>query len=53
MDGDVALRCGKAGITGEIVVGTPDLVPGVLLCAVHGRQLEGESPFDNLMQVKS
>ncbi len=24
-----------------------------LLCAEHVRQLEGESPFDNLMEVKS
>jgi hypothetical protein len=23
------------------------------LCAEHVRQLEGESPFDNLMEVKS
>jgi hypothetical protein len=23
------------------------------LCAEHARQLEGESPFDNLMEVKS
>jgi hypothetical protein len=26
---------------------------GLLLCAEHVRQLEGESPFDNLMEVKS
>jgi hypothetical protein len=26
---------------------------GVFLCAEHVRQLEGESPFDNLMEVKS
>jgi hypothetical protein len=25
----------------------------LLLCAEHVRQLEGESPFDNLMEVKS
>jgi hypothetical protein len=24
-----------------------------LMCAEHVRQLEGESPFDNLMEVKS
>ena len=24
-----------------------------LLCAEHVRRLEGESPFDNLMEVKS
>ncbi len=29
-------------------------VPGAfLMCAEHVRQLEGESPFDNLMEVKS
>jgi hypothetical protein len=27
--------------------------PGFPLCAEHVRQLEGESPFDNLMEVKS
>ena len=27
--------------------------PAILLCAEHVRQLEGESPFDNLMEVKS
>jgi len=27
--------------------------PASLLCAEHVRQLEGESPFDNLMEVKS
>ena len=27
--------------------------PSLLLCAEHVRQLEGESPFDNLMEVKS
>jgi len=26
---------------------------GFFLCAEHVRQLEGESPFDNLMEVKS
>jgi hypothetical protein len=26
---------------------------GFLMCAEHVRQLEGESPFDNLMEVKS
>jgi hypothetical protein len=25
----------------------------VFLCTEHVRQLEGESPFDNLMEVKS
>jgi hypothetical protein len=27
--------------------------PPYFLCAEHARQLEGESPFDNLMEVKS
>jgi hypothetical protein len=27
--------------------------PPLFLCAEHVRQLEGESPFDNLMEVKS
>jgi hypothetical protein len=31
-----------------VLNGTPSL-----LCAEHVRQLEGESPFDNLMEVKS
>jgi len=31
---------------------TADAV-GYYLCAEHVRQLEGESPFDNLMEVKS
>ena len=26
---------------------------GFFVCAEHVRQLEGESPFDNLMEVKS
>jgi hypothetical protein len=30
-----------------------DTAPGFSLCAEHVRQLEGESPFDNLMEVKS
>jgi hypothetical protein len=38
--------------------GKPQREPGsdvraFLLCAEHVRQLEGESPFDNLMEVKS
>jgi hypothetical protein len=27
--------------------------PGFFMCAEHVRQLEGASPFDNLMEVKS
>jgi hypothetical protein len=26
---------------------------GFFMCAEHVRRLEGESPFDNLMEVKS
>jgi hypothetical protein len=29
------------------------MTAGLFLCAEHVRQLEGESPFDNLMEVKS
>jgi hypothetical protein len=29
------------------------LLPLSFWCAEHARQLEGESPFDNLMEVKS
>jgi hypothetical protein len=29
------------------------LARALLLCAEHVRQFEGESPFDNLMEVKS
>jgi hypothetical protein len=29
------------------------MLVAVLLCAEHVRQLEGESPFDSLMEVKS
>jgi hypothetical protein len=39
----------------EIKFQTPDETPfssGVFLCAEHVRQLEGESPFHNLMEVK-
>ncbi len=31
----------------------PREIAAFLLCAEHVRQLEGESPFDNLMEVKS
>jgi hypothetical protein len=31
----------------------PDSPAPFYLCAEHVRQLEGESPFDNLMEVKS
>jgi len=31
----------------------PRVSEGLSLCAEHVRQLEGESPFDNLMEVKS
>jgi hypothetical protein len=31
----------------------PEETRGFLSCAEHVRQLEGESPFDNLMEVKS
>jgi CTP:molybdopterin cytidylyltransferase MocA len=39
----------SGGVAGE--AGRP--VPLCRLCAEHVRQLEGESPFDNLMEVKS
>ncbi len=29
------------------------LIPALLTCAEYVRQLEGESRFDNLMEVKS
>jgi hypothetical protein len=35
------------------LLGRDPLDPPNLLCAEHVRQLEGESPFDNLMEVKS
>jgi hypothetical protein len=31
----------------------PEIRGPLCLCAEHVRQLEGESPFDNLMEVKS
>jgi hypothetical protein len=34
-------------------LGPADWQSAFTLCAEHVRQLEGESPFDNLMEVKS
>jgi retron-type reverse transcriptase len=41
----------KKGAQGEVVV--VRYADDLILCAEHVRQLEGESPFDNLMEVKS
>jgi len=30
----------------------PTSLGAIILCAEHVRQLEGESPFDNLVEVK-
>ena len=35
------------------ISGRDHLAAPFFLCAEHVRQLEGESPFDNLMEVKS
>jgi Uma2 family endonuclease len=40
-------------LSGDQVLQAPELLPGFSMCAEHVRQLEGESPFDNLMEVKS
>ena len=44
------------GVNKNVVMNPPEVPPlfkgGHLLCAEHVRQLEGESPFHNLMEVK-
>ena len=45
-----ALRCNRIQLDAEEAGPTS---PVFFWCAEHVRQLEGESPFDNLMEVKS
>ncbi len=48
-----SLQENKRSIAWWIYDAGPIKGPAFMQCAEHARQLEGESPFDNLMEVKS
>ena len=45
--------CFASEVSPDRIACSPTGLAKCLLCAEHVRQLEGESPFDNLMEVKS